>query len=836
MRNDQKKDLKRMKTLKRHFADKGMSLPIEAENVPARYKPRKGHQEKKSSRGPSKIVSLRKKKTYNLSFENSCTLEPVKPGCIFSRSCHKTGVRICKIDPSRKRHFEEMSNPFSKAVNRKKRKTHNLNFQNSSAFVPVKAECVPARLLGSCSCKIEPSRKSSGRAPLHDAAKDGKLDMCQLHLSKGAYIDSLDLKGYTPLHWAAKTGQISVANYLLKKGANLHLKSKNSEDCGKTPLHFAAAEGKLEMCHLLVSKGAYINSLDDKRLTPLHWAVKEENIVETRKKGEDKLEIVKLLLSRGADTNISDRYDLLPLHYAAKRNNLDIFQLLYSKTFTVTLTFLNWAAKEGQIPVATYLLDKGGIKLLENLNLRFNLYMGDSPLHTAATNGELGICQLLVSKGAHINIGYSRTPLHCAASEGHISVAKYLLRKGANPNFQCRGDHYGYTPLHAAAERGKLDMCQLLVSKGARIDALYDNSHTPLYTAVMNGQLSVVSYLIEKGGNLNFQITKANNVDFGGTPLHFAAADGQIDMCQLLVSKGAQTDILDDRRRTPLHWAVIRGGKEREEIVKFLLSRGAPTDVLDFCGLSPLHYAVENNNISIASYLLEKGANINLKARDPFYRCGYTPLHSAAAKCQLDMCQFLLSKGAQVDALDDKRRTPLHCVVDETSLWMTQSFISQKLEIVKFLISRGATVDVLDENDLTPLVIAVSNRDFAIAEYLLEKKAIYHPPKTENYRVLLKDLIFSYFTIEEAAKTKIYSILCNLAFRTSNDLKSICRYVIVNYACQTKLCDYVEGFNIPHCLKYYLTFEEELKLFLEKSLRNFLEKYYINVVDLVQKI
>ncbi|KAK2726871.1 ankyrin-3-like [Artemia franciscana] len=621
MSNYHKKDLKRMKNWKRNFTDQGMSMPIEAENVPARYKPRKGHLEKKSNRGPSKIVSLRKKKTFNLSFENSCRLEPVKPECIFSRLCHETGVKISKIEPSRKRHFEEMSNPFSKAVNRKKRKTHNLNFQNSSAFVPVKAEFIPGLLLGSCSCKIEPSRKSSGRAPLHDAAADGKLDMCQLHLSKGVYIDTLDLKGYTPLHWAAKTGQISVANYLLEKGANLHLRSKNSEDCGKTPLHFAAAEGKLEMCHLLVSKGAHINSLDDKRLTPLHWAVKEEKIVETRKKGEDKLEIAKLLLSRGADTNISDKYGLLPLHYAAKQNNLDIFQLLYSKTFTVTLTFLNWAAKEGQIPVATYLLDKGGIKLLENLNLRFNLYMGaqDSPLHTAATNGELGICQLLVSKGAHINIGYSRTPLHCAAREGHISVAKYLLRKGANPNVQCRGDHYGYTPLHAAAQRGKLDMCQLLVSKGARIDALYDNCHTPLYTAVMNGQLSVVSYLIEKGANINFQITKAN-VDFKNTPLHFAAAEGQIDMCQLLVSKGAQTDILDDRRRTPLHWAVIGRGEDyctikeenKTEIVKFLLSRGVSTDILDKHGHTPLHYAAKANKLDICRLLVSKGAQIDI--------------------------------------------------------------------------------------------------------------------------------------------------------------------------------------------------------------------------------
>ena len=520
----------------------------------------------------TKAENPKQRKTSDLNFKNVNRSLPIKTECSFaewpdkSDKCNSKIKISRKSEPSRKRDFEVMNNPGSKGADKKKRKICNLSFQNSSAFAPVKAKCISVRLLGTCSCEIESSRKSCGRAPLHEAAAEGKLDMCQLLLSKGAGIDTLDNKSYTPLHWAAKKGQLSVAKYLLKKGANLHFKSKNLEDCGQTPLHFAAAQGNLGMCQLLVSKGAHIQALDGKELTPLHLAVKEEKIAETRKKAEEKQEIVKLLLSKRASIEAADKYGLTPLHYAAKRSNLDIFQLLYSKKFRYlkscfTFTSLHWAARKGQISVATYLLEKGA-----NINLKTcdERDSGGTPLHFAASKGKFDMCRLLVSKGALIDAldVDGRTPLHLAVRENlkkikagdKLETVKLLLSRGASTDIL---DNFRCAPLHYAVMHNKLDCCRLLVSKGAQID-IDDYSGTPLHFALDYEYISIASYLLEKGANINLKYCRIweRLQRKRYTPLHFSVAKFNLDMCQFLLSKGAHADALDDEKSTPLHCAL----------------------------------------------------------------------------------------------------------------------------------------------------------------------------------------------------------------------------------------------------------------------------------------
>jgi hypothetical protein len=64
-----KLDLKRMNTWNRIFVDTSSSMPVKAESISTRLKSIKSHIEKKSNLGPSKAVSLRKKKIRDLSFE-----------------------------------------------------------------------------------------------------------------------------------------------------------------------------------------------------------------------------------------------------------------------------------------------------------------------------------------------------------------------------------------------------------------------------------------------------------------------------------------------------------------------------------------------------------------------------------------------------------------------------------------------------------------------------------------------------------------------------------------------------------------------------------------------
>lgn len=60
--------------------------------------------------------------------------------------------------------------------------------------------------------------------------------------------------------------------------------------------------------------------------------------------------------------------------------------------------------------------------------------MGTTPLHLAAQNNHLEICEILlragISKDAKTKV--DRTPLHMAVYEGHIEIVEALLAVGAD--------------------------------------------------------------------------------------------------------------------------------------------------------------------------------------------------------------------------------------------------------------------------------------------------------------------------------------------------------------------------------------------------------------------
>ena len=87
----------------------------------------------------------------------------------------------------------------------------------------------------------------------------------------------------------------------------------------------------------------------------------------------------------------------------------------------------------------------------------------ESPLMLAALKGQVGLCQLLIIKGADVNKpGWA--PLHYAATGGHLEVMRLLLEAHAyidatSPN--------GTTPLMMAALYGTPTAVKLLLEAGA---------------------------------------------------------------------------------------------------------------------------------------------------------------------------------------------------------------------------------------------------------------------------------------------------------------------------------------------------------------------------------
>ncbi|XP_055309018.1 phosphatidylinositol 4-phosphate 5-kinase type-1 alpha-like, partial [Sitodiplosis mosellana] len=84
-----------------------------------------------------------------------------------------------------------------------------------------------------------------GRRKLHNAAKDGDLDVVKMLITKGAKIDTIDSLMQTPLHYAAAKGHTNVVDLLIKKGANLNFENHIKE----TPLHLATENGSWSVVH-----------------------------------------------------------------------------------------------------------------------------------------------------------------------------------------------------------------------------------------------------------------------------------------------------------------------------------------------------------------------------------------------------------------------------------------------------------------------------------------------------------------------------------------------------------------------------------------------------------
>ncbi|KAK2724436.1 hypothetical protein QYM36_001072 [Artemia franciscana] len=292
------------------------------------------------------------------------------------------------------------------------------------------------------------------------------------------------------------------------------------------------------------------------------------------------------------------------------------------------------------------------------------------------------------------------TLLHYAVMNNNLNMCQLILENNANPNLTEFG--YCWTPLHYAAKRGNLEICQLLVSKGAAINAVGYDGQTALYFAVSKGEISLTKYLLELNANPNLKLRRSR-----WTPLHYAAMKGDLEISRLLVSNGATIDAFTSDGRTPLCWSVI---ERKVSMTKYLLEQGAnPNLKFDKSQCTPLHYAARDGELEICYLLLSSGALM-----DALDASKWTPLHFAARYGNLEICRLLISSGASVNALDDSKWTPLHYAARYS-----------KLEICLLLVSNGAEINCLTSKNDTPLMLAYCNVNDIysyISEYLLANK------------------------------------------------------------------------------------------------------------------
>ncbi|XP_050815258.1 poly [ADP-ribose] polymerase tankyrase-2 isoform X5 [Gopherus flavomarginatus] len=481
--------------------------------------------------------------------------------------------------------------------------------------------------------------------PLHNACSYGHYEVTELLVKHGACVNAMDLWQFTPLHEAASKNRVEVCSLLLSYGADptlLNCHNKSTIDLAPTPqlkerlayefkghsllqaaresdvarikkylsletvnfkhpqthetaLHCAAASPypkRKQVCELLLRKGANINEKTKDFLTPLHVASEKAHN-----------DVVEVVVKHEAKVNALDNLGQTSLHRAAHSGHLQTCRLLLSSGCDPSIVSLQGFTA----------LQMGSENVQQLLQALFSFVEGiplgnsdaDRQLLEAAKAGDVDTVKKLCtiqSVNCRDIEGRQSTPLHFAAGYNRVSVVEYLLQHGADVHAKDKG---GLVPLHNACSYGHYEVAELLVKHGAVVNVADLWKFTPLHEAAAKGKYEICRLLLQHGADS----TKKNRD--GNTALDLVK-DGDTDIQDLLRGDAALLD------------AAKKGCLAR---VKKLCS---PDNVncRDTQGRhsTPLHLAAGYNNLEVAEYLLQHGADVNAQDKG-----GLIPLHNAAS-------------------------------------------------------------------------------------------------------------------------------------------------------------------------------------------------------------
>ncbi|XP_046329919.1 ankyrin repeat and KH domain-containing protein 1-like [Haliotis rufescens] len=465
---------------------------------------------------------------------------------------------------------------------------------------------------------VDINRKHCGLTPVMLAVLNGKLDVFNFLVQKGADLPIMHADHETILHMACKGGNIEIVKYALEQ--NTDAMSSNGMD-GHTPAVIAAKMGRRVIFDLLVKKGANL-TMKEKNNNILLMACKggnvdivkyvlKQNIVDINSKNERELtpammaarwghkEVFDLLISKGADiTHVSEEDENI-LHLACYGGNVDIVKYVLKQNIVdinsieeEEMTSAMIATYKGQRDVF-YLLVRGGADLTHQDEDNFNVlhvactnkqteiakYLitnttvdinsvnnrGKTPVMLAALNGLGEVFDLLVSKGADLTsvTALQENILHLACDGLNVEMVKYILTQNIVDDINSR-EWLGKTPLMNAAERENKEAFDLLVQKGANLTLVDNHDNNILHFASKGGNLDIVEYILAQN------IVDINSREkYGRTAVMKAASTGKRNVFHFLVTKGANLSSVDTNGDTILHFACE---SRNINIVKYILS------------------------------------------------------------------------------------------------------------------------------------------------------------------------------------------------------------------------------------------------------------------------
>ena len=246
---------------------------------------------------------------------------------------------------------------------------------------------------------------------------------------------------------------------------------------------------------------------------------------------------------------------------------------------------LAWAVYEDDVQAVERVL-------LSRADVNASNDYGVTALHLACANGNSAIVRQLLAAGADPNVSKltGETPLMTCAASGAVDASRRLLSQGADVNAAEHAEHQSALMWAAAGQHAEL--VEELIARGADVEARSIVIAEP------------EPYVTETPGQTVFGTNYPPTIRFrktsgGFTALHFAAQQGAMECARLLLAGGADVDSPHAEYGSPLLIAIASG---HEDLALYLLEKGAEPNVKDTWGITPLHYAVHEGVLILNNF------------------------------------------------------------------------------------------------------------------------------------------------------------------------------------------------------------------------------------------
>lgn len=564
-----------------------------------------------------------------------------------------------------------------------------------------------------------------GNTLINYAFSKNNLGVLKALVNKGAIVTMLDFDNRNLLMKAIEKKYVPLAMYLIDK---VDLSTKDTK--GKDSLMYAIENNMpiiaKSILDTLIQKKSYLYNKDLSGRNALIYAIQFNMDYVANK-----------LLDNLCPTDIDelDKYSNILINYAVSRNNFTIVKTLLDKGATVNIldscnkNLLMKSLEKKYTQLSMYLIDKVNLFTRDNMGKNALMYAIENNVHVVA---KILLDRLMQKKSYLCAKDSSGKNVLMYAIQYHINdIANTLMRFLAVNEY----DNNGYTPFDYACIYNNKEIIIEFLKKSPdlqNINFKKDNFYNIVKKSLLSMDTANVYFLNEISTKCFSVLKNIINND-----LHIKHEDSRkifIFCCKnnlnfiaisLLRKGNILMDSIDDRGETVLSYAVKNNNVP---ISRYLIEHGADIEVRDENKKTLLMLAIKNTNVPLVKQLVVRGSDVLAKDK---YRKTVLDYASTSSNPEIkDIIQnaininstrHLLSKNISKKSSHPVTNT-LNLCSESTKLSLMYASARNDLSTMTKLLT-FANVDTCDEYKKTCLMYACENGSLDAVDYLIKNNA-----------------------------------------------------------------------------------------------------------------